>query len=102
MVKIRLFRTGTKKKPLYRIVAIESHEKRQGRFLENLGTYDPRGGGGVQLRQEALERWVSHGAQLSDTVRSLYRKVRRSEVDAPPETPPVEKAVEKAVETPAS
>ena len=94
MVKIRLFRTGSKKKPFYRIVAIDSHEKRQGRFLENLGTYDPRGGGGVHLRREALDRWVSQGAQLSDTVRSLRRKAQDIEADAPPETPNVESAVE--------
>ena len=78
MVKIRLFRTGTKKRPCYRIVAVDSRAKRQGRFLENLGTYDPRRGGAVEMREDALERWVQQGAQVTETVRSLVRKVRRA------------------------
>jgi small subunit ribosomal protein S16 len=77
MVKIRLFRTGTTNRPYYRVVAIDERKKRQGRFLESLGTYDPRGGrSDVDLA--AVERWVSRGARLSDTVRSLVRKTRAS------------------------
>ena len=79
MVKIRLFRTGTRKRPHYRIVAIESRSKRQGRFLENLGTYDPRAGGAVHLRQEALQHWVDKGAQVSETVQSLIRQTKRAQ-----------------------
>ena len=78
MVKIRLFRTGTRKRPQYRIVAIDSRSKRQGRFLENLGTYDPRGGGAVDVRQDALQRWVDQGAQVSETVQSLVRRAKRA------------------------
>jgi small subunit ribosomal protein S16 len=78
MVKIRLFRTGAKKLPFYRIVAIDSRSKRQGRFLENLGTYDPREGA-VELREEALNRWREKGAELSETVRSLLRRARRQQ-----------------------
>ncbi len=78
MVKIRLYRTGSRKRPQYRIIAIDSRAKRQGRCLENLGTYDPGGRGGVALNEAAIERWISRGAQLSDTVRSLLRRQRRA------------------------
>ena len=74
MVKIRLFRTGTSKRPHYRIVAIEKSRARQGRFLEILGTYDPKGGGTAYLDREGIGRWISKGAQLSDTVRSLMKR----------------------------
>jgi small subunit ribosomal protein S16 len=83
MVKIRLFRTGTTNRPYYRVIAIDHRKKRQGRFLESLGTYDPRGGGRADLDLVAVERWVSRGAQLSDTVRSLVKKGRA----AAPATP---------------
>jgi len=76
MVKIRLFRTGTNKRPLYRVVAVDQRKKRQGRVLELLGTYDPRGGGKVLVDRVAVNRWVGLGAQLSDTVNSLLRKLR--------------------------
>lgn len=78
MVKIRLFRTGTKKRPSYRIVAIDQRRKRQARVLEILGTYDPRREGALDLRPEAVERWVSRGAQMSSTVGSLVRRARRA------------------------
>ena len=74
MVKIRLFRTGTTKRPMYRVVAVDSRKKRQSRVLENLGTYDPRGGGRVLLNGAAYERWIGQGAQASDTVGSLFKQ----------------------------
>ena len=87
MVKIRLFRTGTTKRPMYRIVAMDHRKKRQGRTLEQLGTYDPRGGGGIVVREEALKKWLDHGAKPSDTVASLLRRHRRQQTsaDASPE-----------------
>ena len=85
MVKIRLFRTGTTKRPMYRIGAMDHRNKRQGRTLEQLGTYDPRHGGTVTLRDEALEKWLSRGAQPSDTVASLLRRRRREAAQAAPE-----------------
>ena len=87
MVKIRLFRTGTRRRPMYRIVAMDQRKRRQGRTLEQLGTYDPRGGGTVTLREQSLERWLSRGAQTSDTVASLLRRHRRqaAQVEAGPE-----------------
>lgn len=76
MVRIRLFRTGARKRPSYRIVAVDQRQKRQGRTLELIGTYDPRGGGALRLREDALERWLARGARPSDTVASLLRKRR--------------------------
>lgn len=87
MVKIRLFRTGATKRPMYRIVAIDSRRQRQGRVLETLGTYQPRADGAVTLDDAALERWVAQGAQLSDTVRSLVRKHRKQAPAAEAEVP---------------
>ncbi len=78
MVKIRLFRTGATKRPSYRIVAIDQRRQRQGRVLEVLGTYDPRGGGAAILKEAAIEQWIQKGAQPSDTVRSLLRRHRRA------------------------
>ncbi len=87
MVRIRLFRTGTRKRPMYRIVAMDQRQKRQGRSLEQLGTYDPRGGGSVTLREASLERWLARGAKTSDTVASLLRRHRRqaARAEAAPE-----------------
>lgn len=77
MVKIRLFRVGTTKRPAYRIVVVDSRRKRQGRVLEILGTYRSLEDGAVTLNEPALERWMQRGVQLSDTVRSLIRKHSR-------------------------
>jgi small subunit ribosomal protein S16 len=79
MVRIRLFRTGTKKRPMYRIVAIDKRRRRESRVLEQLGTYDPRGGGAVSLDEPAFEGWVSRGAETSDTVGSLLKRYRRAQ-----------------------
>jgi small subunit ribosomal protein S16 len=78
MVKIRLSRAGAKKRPFYRIVAIDERRQRDGRALEFLGTYDPK----VEperlvIRSEAIDAWVKKGAQLSPTVKSLMRRSRR-------------------------
>ena len=88
MVKIRLRRGGAKKRPHYRIVAIDERRQRDGRALEFLGTYDPRPEHEViDLRTEAIEAWVAKGAQLSDTVRSLMKRARSRPAAAPAVTP---------------
>jgi small subunit ribosomal protein S16 len=80
MVKIRLTRHGAKKRPFYRIVAIDERKPRQGRPLEFLGTYDPRPSPEkIDLASERLEAWVAQGARLSPTVRSLVRRARRQQ-----------------------
>ena len=73
-VKIRLARFGAKKKPFYRIVAADSRDPRNGRFLEILGTYDPRNKSeGLNLKLDLINGWISKGAEVSDTVKKLMR-----------------------------
>lgn len=73
-VKIRLRRMGTKKVPFYRVVVADERTARDGRFLENLGTYDPaRASGGLKIDADKALRWLQKGAQPTDTVRSLLR-----------------------------
>jgi small subunit ribosomal protein S16 len=74
-VKIRLARHGATKKPYYRIVVTDSESKRDGRFLENVGTYDPKANPAkVTLKAERLQYWLGNGATPTDTVRSLLKK----------------------------
>ncbi len=74
-VKIRLARYGAKKKPFYRVVAADSRFARDGRFLEVLGTYDPRDKAtGLNLDFTSIQGWISKGAEVSDTVRKIMRR----------------------------
>jgi len=81
MVKIRLTRGGAKRRPHYRIVAIDHHRAREGRPLEFLGTYDPnQDPERVELKSERIEAWLAKGAQLSPSVASLIKRVRKRAV----------------------
>lgn len=72
MVTLRLARFGAKKRPFYRVVATNSRAKRDGRFIEVLGTYDPlTDPPTVNLKGDRIQYWLSVGAQPSDTVRRL-------------------------------
>ena len=72
MVKIRSQRFGSKKRPFYRIVAPDSRNPRDGRFIEIVGTYDPlTNPETVKIDVEKVEKWVNNGAKLTDTVKSL-------------------------------
>ena len=74
-VKIRLARHGAKKRPFYRIVVADTKFPRDGRFLENVGTYNPLVDPvQVVLKQERIQYWIDQGAIPSDTVRSLLKK----------------------------
>ena len=74
-VKLRLMRMGKKKQPTYRVVAADSRSPRNGRFIEILGTYDPRQEPSVvKIDTERTEYWIGKGAQPSDTVRSLLKQ----------------------------
>jgi small subunit ribosomal protein S16 len=74
-VKIRLARHGAKKRPFYRIVAADSESPRDGRYLENLGTYDPLiDPARVDLKTERVQYWLGQGAKPTDTVRNLLKK----------------------------
>lgn len=75
MIKLRLKRMGSKKRPSYRIVAAESSSPRDGRFIESFGIYDPIAEPAVlRVDVERANHWLSVGAQPSDTVRALLKK----------------------------
>ena len=77
MVKIRLRRMGAKKAPYYRIVVADSRSPRDGRFIEELGTYDPMADGEkLKVNQERVAYWIANGAQPTDTVRGLLKKAQ--------------------------
>ena len=76
MVKIRLRRRGAKKAPFYRIVVADSRCPRDGRFIEEIGTYDPMAEGeNIKVDLERAKYWISNGAQPTETVRGLLTKV---------------------------
>ena len=75
MVKIRLRRAGAKKAPYYRVVVADSHFPRDGRFIEEIGTYDPLANPAtIQIDMERAKYWIANGAQPTDTVRGLLKK----------------------------
>ena len=79
MVKIRLARHGAKKKPFYRIVVADERSPRDGRYIELIGTYDPlQNPAGVTIKKERLEKWLQNGAQPTDTVARLIKKVSQA------------------------
>lgn len=75
MLSIRLRRTGSTKRPYYRVVVADSRAWRDGRFIEVLGHYDPRRNPAVvKIDAERARHWIGKGAQASDTVRSLLKR----------------------------
>lgn len=75
MIKLRLQRFGTKKKPFYRVVAAAAKKPRDGRYLEIVGLYDPtKEPAYVSIDQEKALKWLRLGAQPTDTVKSLFTK----------------------------
>ena len=76
MVKIRLHRMGAKKAPYYRVVVADSRSPRDGRFIEEIGTYDPMADGAkIKVDMERAKYWIANGAQPTDTVRGLLKKI---------------------------
>ena len=77
-VSIRLRREGAKNRPYYKVVVADSRSPRDGKFIEIIGTYDPKTpGNNSLLKVERAEYWISKGAQPSDTVRSLIKKNKK-------------------------
>lgn len=75
MVKIRLRRMGAKKAPYYRIVVADSHFPRDGRFIEEIGTYNPLAEPTeIRVNVERAQTWIKNGAQPTDTVKNLLKK----------------------------
>ena len=75
MVKIRLRRLGAKKAPFYRVVVADSRFPRDGRFIEEIGYYDPtKEPSVIKIDGEKAKKWIANGAQPTDTVRALLKK----------------------------
>jgi small subunit ribosomal protein S16 len=75
MVKIRLKRMGAHKKPFYRVVVADSRTPRNGKFIEEIGTYDPlKNPSEIKIDNEAARKWLANGAQPTDTVKALLKK----------------------------
>ena len=79
-VKIRLRRMGAKKAPFYRVVVADSRYPRDGRFIEEVGTYNPMTEPAtVKLNKEAIDKWIANGAQPTDTVKALIENYSDAE-----------------------
>lgn len=74
-VKLRLQRYGANKRPYYRLVATDSRNPRDGRFIEILGTYHPIEKDVLKIDEEKAIKWLNQGAQPTDTVKSLFTKL---------------------------
>jgi len=97
-VSIRLRREGALNRPYYKVVVADSRSPRDGKFIEILGTYDPKKTGhNSTLKLDRIEHWISKGAQPSDTVRSLIKKNRKQSSSAP-----AEETAQPAAEEPAA
>jgi small subunit ribosomal protein S16 len=73
-VKIRLKRMGQKKAPFYRIIVSDSRTPRDGRFIEEIGTYDPtQDPSAFNVNEEAAKKWLANGAQPTDTVGKIFK-----------------------------
>lgn len=81
-VKIRLRRMGAKKQPSYRVVVADSRYPRDGRFIEEIGFYDPtKEPPVIRIDQEKAQQWIKNGAQPTDTVRALIKKAAAADKD---------------------
>ena len=77
MVKIRLQRQGKKKAPFYHIVVADSRSPRDGRIVEQIGSYDPMTNPAtIKLDKEKVEKWIKNGAKPTDTVKALIEKAK--------------------------
>lgn len=75
MVKIRLKRIGAKKAPFYRVVVADSRSPRDGKFIEEIGTYDPMADPSIFIVDgDKVKSWIAKGAQATDTVKALLKK----------------------------
>jgi len=78
-VHIRLSRAGAKKRPFYRLVVTDHRSPLGGRFLENIGTFDPSSEKGlISVKQDRLDFWRGRGAQLSETAERLLKRLKKS------------------------
>ena len=85
MVVIRLARGGSNKRPFYYFVATDSRNRRDGRFNERIGFYNPMASGAaprLSINEASLNAWVANGAQMSDTVARLYKEFKKAAAPA--------------------
>ena len=102
MVKIRLRRFGKRNTPVYRVVVADKRSPRDGRIIEEIGTYDPLlKKNNFTLKLDRVDYWLGVGAQPSDTVASFIRKARKGPVEEADEEPVVEVAEAPAASEPA-
>jgi small subunit ribosomal protein S16 len=88
-VSIRLRREGARNRPYYKVVVADSRSPRDGKFIEIIGTYDPKKPDhNSTLKLDRIDHWLSQGAQPSDTVRSLIKKNKKQADNAAPEVAP--------------
>ncbi|HZJ68780.1 MAG TPA: 30S ribosomal protein S16 [Candidatus Eisenbacteria bacterium] len=81
-VKIRLKRIGAKKQPYFRVVVADSRSPRDGRFIEEIGFYNPISEpADIRLDVEKAEQWMKNGAQPTDTVRALIKKAKEANIE---------------------
>jgi small subunit ribosomal protein S16 len=73
-VSIRMARRGGKRRPFYHIVAADERKPRDGRYLEQIGFYDPRGDTQLAVDEEKAKKWLNAGAQPSPTVKKLFKR----------------------------
>jgi small subunit ribosomal protein S16 len=101
-VSIRLRREGAKNSPYYKVVVADRRSPRDGKFIEIIGTYDPKiPGRNSTLKIDRVEYWISKGAQPSDTVRSLIKKNKKAAATAEPATK-TEQNEQQSVQEPSS
>ena len=86
-VRLRLALVGKKHAPVFRIVAIDSRKMRDGRYLDNLGTYNPVTGEYVQFHVDRIDEWLKKGAVPSDSVKKLYKKFKQDSLASKQGTP---------------
>jgi small subunit ribosomal protein S16 len=99
-VSIRLRREGARNRPYYKVVVADSRSPRDGKFIEIIGTYDPKKPDhNSTLKLDRIDHWISKGAQPSDTLRSLIKKNKKQAASAAPAPAPAEPTV--ALEEPA-
>ncbi len=78
MVAIRLTRQGSKDRPYYKVVVVDSRKRRDGRYIEQIGSYNPmEDGENYSIDLEKVDSWIAKGAQTSDTVSQLVKKARK-------------------------
>jgi small subunit ribosomal protein S16 len=97
-VSIRLRREGARNRPYYKVVVADSRSPRDGKFIEIIGTYDPKKPEhNSTLKLDRIDHWISQGAQPSDTVRSLIKKNKKQSASAGPEAVEPTAAVDEPV-----